>query len=329
MILRLAIAALLAAPLPAASAARTAQAEAPPVIVPASRRIEITSSVNGRRYTAFVALPLTAAPPPPAGYPVLYVLDGNQLFGTAVDAARTFVHSGIVVVGIGYPFDDAALVSAASGLPASTPAEHRRAAGAAGELWRNHDLTLPATADFVRRRPGFGITVENVGGVDDFLETIERDIKRAVGAIVAIDPARQALFGHSFGGLAVVRALFTRPQSYRAFIAASPSIYWNDNAVLADEARFVARVRAGEVAPRILVTAGGDESTPAPGATAQAIEGLRLRRQVDNARELAARLAAVPGAPDYRVRGVVFEGEGHVSVQQAAISRGVRFAFGD
>jgi predicted alpha/beta superfamily hydrolase len=297
------------------------------VAVPLSRRIDFQSRINGRHYTAFVALPLPVGPPPARGYPVLYVLDGNYLFGTSVDVARTAVKSGVVVVGIGYPIDNAARLTEQTGLPVANPQQMLRAAGLAGELWRNHDLTLPASDDFIRRRPGLGITRDNVGGVDDFLAMIETELKPRVAALVAVDPANQALFGHSFGGLAVVRALLTRPQSYRSFIAASPSLYWNDGAVLADEAGFARRIRAGEIAPRVLITVGGDESTPPPGADAQVLAGLRLRNMVANARDLASRLATLSGPPGYVARGVLFADEGHVSVQAASISRGVRFAF--
>lgn len=319
----------MAGPVIAQHSQQAATATQATVTVPASKRIDFVSSVSGRHYSALIALPLSTQPPPPKGFPVIYVLDGNALFGTAVDAARAFVKSGVVVVGIGYPLDNAAIVGKAAGLPTQTPAALLRAAAIAGELWRNHDLTLPASDDFIKRRPGFGITRENVGGLDDFLATIERDLKPKVAALVPIDRTNQALLGHSFGGLAVVRAMFTQSDAYRTFIAASPSIYWNDGAVLADEGKFVAKLRAGSIAPRIMIAVGGDESMIAPNAAASVAEGVRLRRMVDNARDLASRLAAVEGAPRYRARGVVFADEGHVSVQQAAISRGIRFAFAD
>jgi predicted alpha/beta superfamily hydrolase len=331
----LAALAVFAAPVALAKPTRDAAAPKPEVqaaaavTVPASRRLDLVSSVNGRRYTAFVAMPLSSAPPPVKGYPVLYVLDGNSLFGTAVDAARTFVKSGVVVVGIGYPLDDPALTGPASGLPTNSDKEKIAAGGRAGELWRNHDLTLSATEEFVRLRPGFGITTANVGGADDFLETIERDIKPAVANLVAIDAGNQALFGHSFGGLTVVRALMTRTNQYRTFIAASPSLYWNSDSVLRDEPDFAARVRNGAAQPRVLVTVGGEESTPPAGANEQTLAGFRLRRTLENARDFGGRLGAMSGSGGYRARFVEFAGEGHVSVQQASISRGVRFAFGD
>ena len=74
-------------------------------------------------------------------------------------------------------------------------------------------------------------------------------------ALVPVDATNQALYGHSLGGLAVVHALFTEPKAFRSFIASSPSLWWDGNAVLEDEAGFGAEVRAGKIAPRILITA--------------------------------------------------------------------------
>lgn len=320
---------------PAAAQVSVSDSVVEPVTVPYSRQIDFTSTVNGRRYRLTVALPVPSAVAPKDGFPVLYVLDGYSMFGTAVDAARAAVKTGVIVVGVGYPLDDPAFVARATGFPQATDAATQwRNANAAVDLLRNHDLTLPASADFIARRPGFGITSANVGGADAFLKTIDKDVKPRIAMLAKVDPANQVLFGHSFGGLAVVRALLTQPGSFRTFIAASPSIYWNDGAVLADEPLFAAKVRKGEAVPRILITVGGDESMPPPpmpGETAESrkrtIDGLALRRTVENAQEFAARLGALKGAAGYEARGVVFPDEGHVSSQQAAVSRGVRFAF--
>jgi alpha-beta hydrolase superfamily lysophospholipase len=59
-----------------------------------------------------------------------------------------------------------------------------------------------------------GLTPDNVGGVDDFLQVIEKEIKPRVAALVPVNAGNQALFGHSIGGLAVLRALFTEPMRF-------------------------------------------------------------------------------------------------------------------
>src|SRR5690606_17315258 len=42
----------------------------------------------------------------------------------------------------------------------------------------------------------------------------------------------EILSGHSFGGLAVAHALIERPESYDAYIAVDPSVWWDQDALL-------------------------------------------------------------------------------------------------
>jgi pimeloyl-ACP methyl ester carboxylesterase len=253
------------------------------------------------------------------------------MFFTAIDATRNLAPRGCIIVGIGYPTDSPEFAAKITGLPGRTEdgAPDPRTVRAAIQMLRNHDLTLPATTDFVARRPGYGITVDNVGGADTFIDVLIREIRPLVESLAPVAPGNQALFGHSFGGLVVLRALFRRPEAFRSFIAASPSIYWNDFAVLADEPAYSKRVRSGEITPRVLITVGGAESDLAPSAGPEQVAQVRLKRTVASAVGLAARLSALPGRPPYVTQGVVFDGEGHVSTQQAAMSRGVAFAFQD
>ncbi|WP_430998549.1 hypothetical protein, partial [Klebsiella pneumoniae] len=59
-----------------------------------------------------------------------------------------------------------------------------------------------------------------------------------------------------------------------------------------------------------------DPTAPVPpGFTPEAIKALTdSARMVDNAKELGARLAALPGGPGYQVETKVFDGEDHMSV---------------
>ena len=58
--------------------------EGAPVTIPRAKQFDITSRINGRRYRIMVATPFNADPA--IAYLVLYVLDGNQYFGTATEA---------------------------------------------------------------------------------------------------------------------------------------------------------------------------------------------------------------------------------------------------
>jgi len=258
-------------------------------------------SRRGRDYRLWLAWP--QQPAPPAGYPVIYVLDANATFGTFVDAIRMRAHrpdaTGVgpaIVAGIAYPVD--------------TAYERTR---------RVYDYT-PAGAK------GGADGQEQGGGAAEFLDFIEQDIKPIVHASHAIDRTRETLFGHSLGGRFVLHTLCTAPELFETYVAVSPSIWW-------DREQLFGAVAALEHGPgrqhrdrRVMVTVGEYEQRLAPwllGAPqAEAIAQRQQRRQmVDDAREMAARLAAICGS----VRFDVFPAEDHASVVPVSIGRAIRF----
>lgn len=320
------------------SAARKPTKEESKVVIPNTQREEFVSKVNGHRYAITVAIPFSE--PPAQGYGVLYVLDGYWYFATAAELARMVCNAtGVVVVGISYPDDVKFLqnVHAERGpmprfltsLPLSRSIPY---------LERQYDLTLPVSDVGLAAQTYPGIPKEssrNVGGLDDFLSMIETEVKPRVAAFTPINAANQALFGHSLGGLAALHALFVEPNAFRTFIIASPSIWWNNKAVLADEWKLVAAVKSRHAQPRVLVTVGSEEGTfvIAPGSSdadeAAAADYARKIRMIENVGDLVASLKALPGGPDYRVDRAVFDNEGHSASAWAALSRGIPFAFAD
>jgi len=82
--------------------------EAQRVQVPQSRQWTMRAPGSGREYTIFVAVP--EGPAPPDGYATIYVLDGNSMFLTTVEAVRAYsrrrdadARVRAIVVAIGYP----------------------------------------------------------------------------------------------------------------------------------------------------------------------------------------------------------------------------------
>jgi uncharacterized protein len=284
------------------------------LVVDGASTYDFRSGVTGRDYRLFVWAP--DDPAPPEGYPVFYVLDGNSHFYVALSAARAQsmfneIRSAIVV-GVGYPLDDQAEILRT----------------------RNKDLTTPIAAEALARMPpNPGLTIENTGGLDDFLAMLEIEVKPFIASTHRVNPADQTLFGHSLGGLAVVRALFTRPNAYRTFASSSPSLFWNDRAVLKGEAELSAQVRSGTASPRVLLTAGALEGSRSgyrtggvPMTQDQVNALIESTRMVDNAADLGARLEHLKGSAPYRARTVIFADESHLSVMPAAISRALQFA---
>ena len=275
---------------------RGENADATPVAVARSSQYALTSKINGRTYRVMVSTPFMFDPA--VAYPVVYVLDANVFFGTVTDAVYFLSFSKTVapaiVVGIGYQSDDL-------------------------NVWlreRRLDLTPTASATPSDAGPS--------GGGDAFLRVVEEEVKPLIRSRFKIDDAKQTLFGMSFGGLAALRGMFRNPTAYSAYIVASPSIWWGNKAVLADEAAFSKRVQSGEFGLNVILTSARDEQYHGtdPKLLAEAQAGARM---VDNTSELAARLAALnPGK--LKVSRVIFDDEVHNTVPYAAISRGLRLA---
>lgn len=335
--------ALAQAEAPAVQAAQAAQAAAPidlnslphEVSIPNTRKLAFVSKVNGHSYAIQVALPFK--PAPAKGYSVIYVLDGDGYFGSVTEAVRLNNEAGVVVVGVGYP-DTPEFIKQVRDRHGPPPAmmAGEPPFSTAVSVERQYDMALPATEAQLAGQSIPGMMAPksaDIGGMDDFLKMIEVDIKPRVAALARINPDDQTLFGHSLGGLTVVHALFTEPEAFRTFVAASPSIWWADNAVLKDEAAFSAKVKSGAVHPRILITVGAQEQDvpdlpPAMAALKPKITELVAKaRMVDNARDLAARLQALGGKPPYKVADVaVFAEQQHGISPWPAIGRAVAFA---
>ena len=277
--------------------------------------IDFRSHIRDKDYRLLVSIP--GKPAPPQGYPVLYLIDGNLHFGITVDTMRIQACwpdvRDAVVVGIGYPTDSVAV---------------------ALDL-RMDDLTSPITPERASRGWMGKMRPPSVGWgkMDDYLRMLDEEIKPKIAELTTIDAGDQTLMGHSLGGLTTLHALFRRTASFQHFVAISPSIWWDDCAVLAHESAFADRVRAGQVGARALISVGGLESTlrfvdsPALPASEQDFRDMiEDCRMVANAVELGERLASLR-TPGFEVQTVVHEGDDHNMVPGAGFARGVRFAF--
>lgn len=259
--------------------------------IPRAEQWTLRSRAENRTYRIIVAQP--EGEPPPSGYPVIYLLDGNSVFGTMAEAVRLQSRrpdkTGVtpaIIVGIGYETE-------ASYAPN-----------------RFYDYTPVPNTEYRRRSDGAELPEQ--GGAAAFLQFIEEELKPRIASEFRIDRNRQTIFGHSLGGLFVLYALFTKPDAFRHYIAGSPSIHWSKEYLLQQERIFTARVREEPVNVRLLLGVGEQEKS-------------HVARNCDSARELAERLSSLS---DVGVSAVYkeFEDEGHVSVLPILISRALRFA---
>ncbi len=250
---------------------------------------------------------------PPEGWPILYLTDGNACFATAVDALKvqasypggTNVGEGVIVA-IGYPTDE--------------PYDPLR---------RSWDLSPPPG----RVYPPFYPDTPDVrtGGAEQFLALIEDELKPWIEQQIPVDRSRQTLFGHSFGGLLALHALFTRPTAFNRWISASPAIYWEEACILSTESEFLSR-HTGPLDIELHLSAGqyeGETLAPFHKGTPdeqKRQERAKETRTVELAREMAQRWARLASSAD----SVTFEeypGENHMSVLPVALNRAVQIAF--
>jgi predicted alpha/beta superfamily hydrolase len=248
--------------------------------------------------------------PPAAGWPLLAITDGNAMIATAVDALRvqsaypmgTNVEPGMIAA-IGYPVESAY-----------------------DPLRRSFDLSPPPGRSYPPFTQGGPPVV--TGGADRFLRFIEEVALPFLATLAPIDPARRTLFGHSFGGLFALHALFSGCRSFSRFVAASPTIYWEDGLLLESERRFSARPLEREVV--VHLSAGEFEGeTLAPFQygcedTETRLAAARTARTLDLSREMAARLGTLAKV---RVLYETYPGETHMTMLPIAVSRAVRTAF--
>jgi predicted alpha/beta superfamily hydrolase len=268
-----------------------------PVSVRGASQYDLLAAGNGQRYRLFVSVP--EGPVPPGGYPVLYVLDGNAAFvvaalmnrGVAARRERTGVAPALVV-GIGYPGEEDFHVAA-----------------------RTRDYT-PTPRD----------TPAGGGGADRFLDVLEREIKPLIAARHPVDARRQALFGHSFGGLLVVHALFTRPAAFSHYLASSPSLWWLGPDLAPRLQEFLASAGSSNgPRPWLQLSVGTrEDEVPKGNHSAATLALLAQRDMLPPARELASVLAGQGGWGE-RLAVHELAGEQHGSAWYPALFRGLEF----
>lgn len=294
------------------------------VTIPRTRQIDLDSRINHRTYRLFIAEPTGKAPS--SGYPVIYLLDANAFFGTLVETARMQQRlvGPSVIVGVGYPttvaFDSAR---------------------------RYYDFASFVAPDRLKAQliPGQE-AVSETGGNEEFIRVLQQEVKPLVEREFKIDRHRQTLLGHSLGSLFVLHVLFNHPDAFQTYVASSPSIWWDDCAILKEEQAFAARFGVNKsnrptdnallpretggtsnrgLDVRLLIAVGGIEQTPLPSDNHDRGERRKQNKMIDNARGMFDRLSQLSES-GLSVAFKEFEGENHGSVAPCAISRAVAFA---
>lgn len=183
----------------------------------------------GETYSIMIAWP--DGDPPSSGWPVLYVLDGEDNFAAFTVAARRLARAGArsgivpgIVVGI-----------------------------SAGPLTRRVRDYTPAIQDYriPAGKPAAGL---ETGGAPTFLDFLERSVMPVIATRWRIDRRRETLVGHSFGGLLGAHAALTRPALFDHVVAVSPSFWFGEGFLTRDAA-----TASGASRGTLLILTGGRE----------------------------------------------------------------------
>ncbi|MHA4837831.1 alpha/beta hydrolase [Sphingopyxis sp. MSC1_008] len=275
----------LAVPVTSVQAQQAAPAAVATYSMPSTQMWEIPSD-GGEIYRIMVSYP--KGEPPADGYPVLYVLDGNAYFASFAETRRLLEYydrGNAIVVGVGYPTDDAY--------------DERRTA----------DFLYPVPTAKPPAEPKSSPRPANTGR-DKFLDFLTGKLRTEIGKRYKIDRDRQALFGHSFGGLFALHALYTRPDAFQSIVAASPSLEWNTQHILREEREFTAGLASGKTlrASRLMLVVGDQDVDDDP----------------EPARALAGRLERLSGY-GLSIRYRRYDDEIHITVPTRSVTDTLRF----
>ncbi|AHF76633.1 Putative esterase [Sodalis praecaptivus] len=245
---------------------------------------QINLQFAAQAYRLYIATP--KSPAPAAGYPVLYLLDGNAHFPLAVNQYRPANGPAPLIVAIGYPSDLAYPLAE-----------------------RTRDYTF-APADG-GSGPG--------GGAAQFYQFLHDQVQPLIAAHYPVDSRRMTLAGHSFGGLFTLYVLFNHPRAFQRYVAASPSLWWNNGAVLPHRQPLVTAAPTS-----VTLTVGEYEEKPDPRHSADGgrQSQLRGRQQVTRARALAEHLQR----DGVNSHFILFPGKDHGGVIPDAIDQALRVA---
>lgn len=262
-----------------------------------TRKEVFTSSTCGD-YQLLIAWP--DEPVPVQGWPVIYLLDGDVHFPVAETLMRTLARPRCcmtpgVVVAIGY---------------------------LEGTL-RERDYR-PAVAQRVPESNPLGgyYPIGLAGQSEAFLAFIQHELKPYIRQQFAIDSNREALFGHSYGGLFTLNTLFTCRHAFQHYYASSPSVWWNDGYINDVATSFLqAEVTDEASAASVLFLSVGEWEQSLerwelalPEVQREALRQHRCqRRMVDGVRELAWRLRNA-GREVLEVSLFIHAGQSHQSV---------------
>jgi predicted alpha/beta superfamily hydrolase len=261
-------------------------AQLTPIVVPNSDVRSLTSSSIGQEYRISVSLPMNYAD---SGEkcPVLYVLDPSLMFDYVTGMTRSATLLGplfnvqvpnFILIGIGYPNINL----------------------------RQRDMTPTKDPD-EREMEGMS------GGAEGFLRFIRDELMPYINSNYRTDPKDSTIVGGSLGGLFALYVLFNRPDTFRRYVALSPTLDWDNKVTFQYEREYASKHT--DLPARLFLSTGTNEGGEEEGAVILA-----------NFKELVTIL------DQRKYKGLewesrIYESEGHVSAIYSGTCKGILSVF--
>jgi hypothetical protein len=264
------------------------------LVLPDVECSEFHSRFTGHDYHVYVSLP-TSYHQSDQRYPVLYVPDLDQAF-LDIRGASWVMGLG-KFMGRGGVLEEFILV----GVPLKSD----------GVLdWlrkRAFDLTPTEVeawnASFAKQTGG---PVQS-GGASMFLRTLKEEVIPFIESRYRVTSDR-GLSGDSLGGLFAAYVLLNDGNTFSRYLIGSPSLWWDNGTILKTEA---ALAKSGKTLHgRVFLSVGADEGEDMVGPLKNLTTALTSRAY-----------------PNLQLETHTFEGENHLSVVAATVSRGLRFLY--
>ncbi|WP_318555829.1 alpha/beta hydrolase [Paraglaciecola chathamensis] len=214
--------------------------------IPRSELVELQEPISKRIYPLYIKLPRSYRSNKSQHYPVIYLTDAPYTFPIVSGATRFPMNSGTmeeaIIVGISY------------------------SKGSKGVSSRVRDFTPAQASDWKLE----------TGGAKAHLRFIRKTLIPFVESNYRAAPEHRTYVGNSLGGLFGAYVLFTAPETFSGYVLGSPSVWFNDNELLAMNAQ------KPKNETKVYLSVGSLE-TPKFGEQQNMVRGARLLAEKINA----------------------------------------------
>jgi predicted alpha/beta superfamily hydrolase len=266
----------------------------------------LRSRINERDYRISVSLPRAYETADRTSYPVVYLLDGTGKYYSLMVRVQRLLEDRlppVIWVGIGSPSEAFAEGErTADTTPTNRPAyDDIVIKNVAAELAAASDAK-PVTEEMKYRWRS--------GQADTFLHILREDIMPFVETRYRTQPELRTLAGHSFSGLFAANVLLTEPGLFQRYWISSPSLWWDDEIILEQEARY--SEQHNKLPARVYVSVGASENATMTEPNKRFVENITKR-----------------GYAGLALKHRVFPDHDHMSVIVSALTEGMSFLLGE